>query len=92
MSTDKQSEASPEDQVRECRRFAEREGFEISDELVFLEAGVSGASRHNRPRLLELIERIDEWDVLIVYGLLLVCKQFVWRLSGTTAYVYPVSF
>jgi site-specific DNA recombinase len=67
MSTDKQSEASPADQVRECRRFAERRGFDVVPELVFEEAGISGASRHNRPRLLELIARIDEWDVLVCF-------------------------
>ncbi len=32
-----------------------------------MEAGVSGASRHNRPGLLGLIGRIDEWDVLLCF-------------------------
>jgi Resolvase, N terminal domain len=31
------------------------------------EAGISGASRHNRPGLLGLMARIDEWDVLVAY-------------------------
>ena len=38
MSTDKQSEASPADQVRECRRFAEAKGWSIA-----------GANRPERP-------------------------------------------
>src|SRR5688572_23012786 len=67
MSTDKQSEASPADQVRACERFAERRGFDVVPALVFEEAGVSGASRHNRPKLLELVARIDEWDVLLAF-------------------------
>ena len=67
MSTDKQSEASPADQVRECRSFAERRGLDVVPDLVFEEAGISGASRHNRPRLLELVARIDEWDVLLAF-------------------------
>ncbi len=67
MSTDKQNERSPADQVRECRRFAERDGYDVVPELVFEEAGISGASRHNRPRLLELVARIDEWDVLLAF-------------------------
>ena len=65
MSTDKQNDASPADQVRECRRFAERAAATWCRVLVFEEAGISGASRHNRPRLLELVARIDEWDVLL---------------------------
>jgi DNA invertase Pin-like site-specific DNA recombinase len=67
MSTDKQSEASTADQVRECRRFAEREGYQVAPGLIFEEAGISGASRHNRPKLLELVARIDEWDVLVCF-------------------------
>ncbi len=31
------------------------------------EAGISGASRHDRPGLLGLMTRIDEWDVLVAY-------------------------
>lgn len=36
------------------------------DDLVVGEAGISGASRHNRPGFLQLIARIDEWDVVMV--------------------------
>lgn len=53
--------------MRECRHFAERHGYDVVPALVFEEAGVSGASRHNRPRLLELVARIDEWDVLLAF-------------------------
>ena len=67
MSTDKQSERSPEDQVSECREFAQRQGWNVVDDLVVKDAGISGASRHNRPRLLELMARIAEWDVLLCW-------------------------
>jgi DNA invertase Pin-like site-specific DNA recombinase len=67
MFTDKQNERSPADQVRECQRFAERHGYDVVPGLVFEEAGISGASRHDRPRLLELVARIDEWDVLLAF-------------------------
>src|SRR5262245_18561119 len=67
MSTDKQSEASTADQVPECRRFAEREGFEVLPTLVFEEEAVSGAWRQNRPWLLEVIDRSDEWDGLLAF-------------------------
>ena len=66
MSTDKQSETSPEDQVARCRDYAEARGWIIDPDLV-QEAGISGASRHNRPGLLELMARIPEWDVLLAF-------------------------
>ncbi|HTF32183.1 MAG TPA: recombinase family protein [Myxococcota bacterium] len=67
MSTDKQSEASPADQVARCREFSARQGWRVVDDLVVKEAGISGASRHNRPGLLRLMDRISEWDVLLCW-------------------------
>jgi len=60
MSTDKQSDTSPDDQIARCREYAEREGWAVVEDLVVAEAGVSGASRHNRPGLLEMMARISE--------------------------------
>jgi DNA invertase Pin-like site-specific DNA recombinase len=67
MSTDKQSDTSPADQVARCRDFAKARGWAVAEDLVAMEAGVSGASRHNRPGLLGLIHRIDDWDVLLCF-------------------------
>jgi site-specific DNA recombinase len=67
MSTDKQSADSPADQIARCREYAKREGLHVVEDLVRTDAGISGASRHNRPALLELIARIDEWDVLLCF-------------------------
>ncbi len=67
MSTDKQSADSPADQIARCRDFASARGWLVVEELVAEDAGISGASRHNRPKLLELIARIDEWDVLLCF-------------------------
>lgn len=67
MSTDKQSDTSPEDQIARCREYAERQGWHVLQDLVVAEHGISGASRHNRPGLLGLIERIGEWDVLVAF-------------------------
>jgi DNA invertase Pin-like site-specific DNA recombinase len=67
MSTDKQSDTSPEDQIARCREYAEGQGWPVVDSLVIAEAGISGASRHNRPQLLGLMDRIDEWDVLVAF-------------------------
>ncbi len=66
VSTDRQSTDSPADQIGRCRAFAESRGWTVADDVVVIEAGISGASRHNRPGLLELVARIDEWDALAV--------------------------
>ena len=65
MSTDKQNADSPADQIARCHQFAEREGWKVV--LVEQDAGISGASRHNRPGLLALFAEIDSWDVLLVW-------------------------
>jgi site-specific DNA recombinase len=67
MSTDKQSDTSPEDQIARCCEYAAGQGWHVVKELVVAEHGISGASRHNRPGLLGLIERIAEWDVLVAF-------------------------
>ena len=67
MSTDKQSDTSPADQVARCREFAKARVWEVVEDLVVMEAGVSGASRHNRPGLLSLIHRMEEWDALLCF-------------------------
>jgi DNA invertase Pin-like site-specific DNA recombinase len=67
MSTDKQSADSPADQIARCRDFANTRGWTVAETLVMSEAGISGASRHNRPGLLELVARIGEWDVLLCW-------------------------
>jgi DNA invertase Pin-like site-specific DNA recombinase len=67
MSTDKQSADSPADQIARCREFAKARGFEVVETCVVTEAGVSGASRHNRPGLLSLFARIAEWDALLCW-------------------------
>lgn len=67
MSTDKQSEHLPDDQAARCREFAARHGWETPADLVFIDAGISGATRHNRPGLLAMFDRIAERDALLVF-------------------------
>ena len=68
VSSDKQNPKSPEDQIRECRRFAAGRGWGVRDNLVVSESGISAGSRHNRPGLVRLLEdEIGGWDVLLCY-------------------------
>lgn len=67
MSTDKQSSDSPADQIARCRDFAKQRGWNVVESLIVSEAGISGASRHNRPGLLDLFARIAEWNLLLCW-------------------------
>ena len=67
MSTDKQADTSPEDQIARCREYATGQGWQLVESAIAAEAGISGASRHNRPGLLGLMARIAEWDVLVCF-------------------------
>ena len=67
MSTDRQSADSPADQISRCRDFAASHSWTIAEALIVEDAGISGASRHERPQFLELMARIDEWDVLLCW-------------------------
>ena len=67
MSLEKQSSESTSDQIARCRDFADQRGSQVVEELIFTDKAVSGGTRYNRPCLLELIDRIAEWDVLLCY-------------------------
>ena len=67
MSLEKQSSDSPSDQIARCRDLANQRGWQIVEELILTDKAVSGGTRHNRPRLLELMSRINEWDILLCY-------------------------
>jgi site-specific DNA recombinase len=65
-SSDRQSEASAEDQARLCREKAEREGWVVSAE--FLDHAISGATR-DRPQLTAMMARAAEFDVVLCESL-----------------------
>ena len=44
-SSDRQSHASIEDQLRMCRDFADRHGWELLEEYIYLDEAISGAAR-----------------------------------------------
>ena len=67
MSLEKQSSESTGDQIARCRDFADQRGWQVVEELIFTDKTVSGGTRYNRPDLLELVDRVLEWDVLLCY-------------------------
>jgi len=68
-SSDLQTEASIDDQVRLCRERAERDGLSVVD--VFTDYAISGGALSNRPGMLSLMDRAkhDAFDVVIAEAL-----------------------
>lgn len=70
FSTDKQNALSLDDQLRVCADYATRHGGDVSPELVFLDAGISGTSTA-RPGLeqLQAAAQAGKIDVVITEDL-----------------------
>src|SRR6516162_9947844 len=69
-SSDLQSKASIDDQVRICRERADRMDIEVVD--VFADAALSGSRLQNRPSIQKLLERArtpGSFDVVITEAL-----------------------
>jgi site-specific DNA recombinase len=65
-SSDQQRAASIDDQFRECRAFAEREGWTVVEE--YSDAAISGASSH-RPGLQALVRDARRYDIVLAESL-----------------------
>ena len=70
FSSDLQRDASTQDQFRNCRGLAARKNWNVVDEYVRSDEGISGASLEDRKGLLELIaaakQRPRPFDRLLV--------------------------
>ena len=68
-SSELQSDASIEDQVRVCRERAASDGHQIIE--VFSDRAISGGHLHNRPGMLKLLERAraGQFDVVLAESL-----------------------
>src|SRR5678815_4936413 len=65
-SSDNQREASIEDQFRECRAYADREGWRVVGE--YSDSAISGAS-WQRPGVQELVRNVGEYDIVLAEAL-----------------------
>ena len=63
-SSDLQSEASIDDQVRQCRERAEHDGMTLAE--VFTDYAISGGSLSNRPGMLSLMDAAKRGDFEVV--------------------------
>ncbi len=64
FSTDRQDEASIEDQVRVCREFAAAHDMTIA--AVFTDSAISGEAMGNRPGVIEAIASVRAGDALLL--------------------------
>jgi site-specific DNA recombinase len=85
VSTDKQNPLSPNDQVRKCREFGERNGIRVLEEHVYVDEGMSGVGM-DRPSLQRLLRAAlsprREFDTILV--------DDTSRLSRSTASVLAI--
>lgn len=62
VSTDDQIELSPESQLEEIRKYAEREGLILLQDHIYMDAGISGKKAERRPEFMRMIAAAKEAD------------------------------
>ena len=62
VSTDDQAELSPETQLEEIRKYAQREGIVLLQDQVYMDAGISGKKAERRPEFMRMIAAAKEKD------------------------------
>lgn len=55
VSTDDQAELSPDSQMEEIRKYAQREGLFLLDDQIYIDAGISGKKAERRPEFMRMI-------------------------------------
>src|SRR5882762_8513098 len=59
-SSDLQRESSIEDQIRKCREYAERHGYEVLDEYVCYDKAITGTGVADRKALQRLLDAVEQ--------------------------------
>ena len=71
VSTDEQTELSPESQLETIRAYAERNGYIIPEEYIYIDAGISGRSAAKRPQFNDMIAAAKQqehpFDVILLW-------------------------
>ena len=74
VSDERQDEYSPDSQLKKIREYAAREGFQIPEEFVYYDDGISGKNVKNRENFNQMIAVAKEKDRPFD-------KIYVWKLS-----------
>lgn len=71
VSTDNQTEFSPDAQLKAIRNYAKNNNIILEDEYVFIDEGISGRKANKRPAFLEMIKvaksKPKKFDVILVH-------------------------
>lgn len=71
VSTDNQTEFSPDAQLKAIRKYAENNNIILDDEYVFIDEGISGRKADKRPAFQEMIKlaksKPKKFDVILVH-------------------------
>lgn len=62
VSTDDQAELSPETQLAEISKYAQREGIILLQDQIYIDAGISGKKAERRPEFMRMIAAAKEKD------------------------------
>lgn len=62
VSTEDQAELSPDSQMEEIRKYAQREGMLLLGDHVYIDAGISGKKAERRPEFMRMIAQAKETD------------------------------
>ncbi len=60
VSTDDQAELSPDSQLEEIRKYAQREGMILLNDHIYIDAGISGKKADRRPEFMRMIAQAKE--------------------------------
>lgn len=55
VSTDNQTELSPDSQIKEIRKYAKQHGYIVPNEFIFRDDGISGRKAEKRPEFIRMI-------------------------------------
>ena len=79
VSDERQDEYSPDSQLKKVREYAAREGYQIPDEYVFYDDGISGKSVKKRDDFNRMIaiakEKTHPFDVIYVWKFSRFCRN-----------------
>lgn len=62
VSTDDQAELSPETQLSEIQKYAQREGIILLQDQIYIDSGISGKRAESRPEFMRMIAAAKEKD------------------------------
>lgn len=62
VSTDDQVELSPESQLEEIKKYAQREGVLLLEDQIYIDAGISGKKAERRPEFMRMIAMAKSSD------------------------------